>query len=93
MFFLKLCFLPMMVKVLSKTHRPFFCAFLYLLLIFSNGLMFDLALGGTWRYVGIECAKGFAMSALFFWALEEFDGTDAIYWSVLILGMLAMLMI
>jgi hypothetical protein len=90
-FFLKIMFLPMMIKVLSKTRRPFVCALLYTLLIFTNGLMFDLAFGGTWRHVGIECAKAFGATALYFWLLNELEGADGPYWLVFALGLLGIL--
>lgn len=93
MLLLKLSFLPMMIKVLSKTRRPFLCAFLYLMLIVTNGLIFDVAFGTSWQRVSIEAAKAFGSSALYFWLLNEFESTDGIYYPVLGVGLIAMLLI
>lgn len=91
MFFLKLCFLPMMLKVLSKTQRPFLCATFYFLCMLTNGLMFDLAFGASWQSVAISGAVAYGESALYFWLLNEFDGADNIYWPIWVVGFLAIL--
>ena len=87
---IKLMFLPMMLKVLTKTHRPYVCALLYTLLIITNGLIFDVAFGGTWQSAALEAGKALGGSALYFRLLEELDGADAAYFGVLGLGFIAL---
>lgn len=89
----KLMCLPMMIKVLSKTHRPVVCALLYLGLIITNDLMFEAAFGATWQSMAIEAGKAFGGSALYFWLLNEFEGADGPYYGVLAVGFLVLLRI
>lgn len=89
----RLMCLPMMIKVLSKTHRPFVCALLYLGLIITNDLMFEAAFGATWQAVAIEAGKAFGGSALYFWLLNELEGADGLYYGVLALGGLGLLLL
>lgn len=93
MMFLKMMVLPMLIKVLSKTGRPFLCSTFYVLIIITNGLIFDLALGASWGSVALQVAIAAVLSSLYFWLLHEFEGADAIYWTVFALGFLAIIMI
>lgn len=93
MMMVKLMFLPMMIKVLSKTHRPFVCAFLYLGLVITNDLMFEAAFGATWQAMALESGKAFGGSALYFWLLNELEGSDGPYYGVLALGLLVLLLV
>jgi len=91
MILVKMMFLPMMLKVLDRTHRPLTCALIYAFGLLTNGLIFDLALGGNWLHSAvIPFAQALAESAIFFYLLLQVDGT-AFYWLVLGLGSLLLL--
>jgi hypothetical protein len=94
MFLLKLCFIPMLWKVLSKTGKPLWCAIIYALAIWTNGLLFDLMMGASTpaHVLGfgvLETAAG----ALYFYVLHELDGADGLYYLWMALGLFGLLYI
>lgn len=91
MILVKIAYLPMLVKVLQKTGRPFFCAFMWALLILVNGFMFDLAFGSTVLTVSVDCIVELLAAMAFFWLLNAFDGDDVKYWTILVVAGLALL--
>lgn len=91
MFLLKLFLIPMLLKVLDKTGRPLVCSTLYALALLTNGLIFDLALGASLAAVSLAFVIAWGASSAWFYLLHAFEGTGALYWSTLALGMLALL--
>jgi hypothetical protein len=86
MIFVKMMFLPMLLKVLDKTQRPFTCAFIYALGLFTNGMIFDVALSGGWIHNALlPFAQALVESAIYFYLLAQLDGS-AYYWLVLAVG-------
>ena len=88
---LKMILIPMLVKTLLATRRPLLCAGLYSAALFTNSLIFDLAIGQDISKVVFHLAGATALSFAFFWLLKEFDSAGALYWIVLVLGTAAML--
>lgn len=76
----------MLIKTLLATRKPLLCAGLYGAALFTNGLMFDLAFGGTWGGVLYQLVGATGLSFAFFWLLRELESSGAPYWTVLILG-------
>lgn len=91
MIFVKIMFLPMMLKLLDRVQRPFWLALIYALGLLTNGLIFDGALGGHWlQTVLVPFGQALIEAWAFFWLLLQVDGTGA-YWAVLITGVFALL--
>lgn len=88
---LKMLLIPMMIKALLATRRPWLCAGLYGAALFANSLIFDLALGGDPKMVLLNLAGAVGLSFAFFWLLKEFESAGALYWVILVLGTAALL--
>lgn len=91
MVLVKITVLPMLLKVLSKSRRPYFCSVMWVLIILTNGLIFNMIMGASWATIIVTCLIEFAAATLYFYALNELEGAGGLYWGVLVLGFLAML--
>ena len=92
MILLKLVLIPMLLKVLEKSGRPFVCSTLYALVLLTNGLIFDLAFGASVASVFLAFVAAYAASSLYFYLLHHLDGSGMPYWAVLSLGAVGLMM-
>lgn len=82
MFFLKIIILSALIRLLIAIRRPFLCSGLY-----AASVVF-LALFGDINVLGllIGGAIVLAVSSLYFWALNHFMDNNAIFWTILVVG-------
>jgi hypothetical protein len=86
MIFVKLMFLPMMLKILERCPRPLTLAIFYSLGLLTNGLIFDMAFGGNWLHsVILPFAQALLEAWAYFYLLTQTEGTGS-YWGVLVVG-------
>lgn len=76
----------MLIKALLGTRSPGLCALLYGAALFTNGLIFDLALAGDWRQIAGSLALSTAACYAYFRLLLATEDMGALYWLVLAVG-------
>lgn len=76
----------MLIKALLATRNPTLCAALYGAALFTNGLIFDMALGAEWLPVAGRLALSTVSAFIFFWLLLRAEDTGPPYWGVLMVG-------
>jgi hypothetical protein len=81
-----MCVIPMMVKVLLASRQPLLCALIYSALLFVQGYMFDMALGGDVPKILGSMALSTLAAWGYFYLLKETEDAGGIYWGVLIVG-------
>lgn len=80
----------MLVKVVLTTRKPHWASFLYVAAMFTNDLMFSMALGTDIQTIALKLSIMGGVSFAFFWGLNEFESSP-LYWLVLVAGIPAML--
>ncbi len=76
----------MLIKALLGTRSPGLCALIYGAALFTNGLIFDLALGGDWVQVAGSLSLSTTACYAYFWLLLKTEDMGALYWLTLSLG-------
>jgi hypothetical protein len=80
MFIFKLLFLVSLIRVLIMTDQPFWCSGIYASAVFIFGLM----TGAPFLNVLIAAAIAFALTSLYFWLLNRFEGF--LWWIIMLVG-------
>ena len=80
----------MLIKALLTTRNPILCAAIYGAALFTNWMIFDMALGGDWVRILGSLALSTAAAFAFFWALLKTEDTGPPYWAVLVIGVALM---
>lgn len=82
----------MLIKALLATRKPLLCALLYGAALFTNGLIFDMALADNWKPIMGTLALSTVAAFGFFWLLKELEDSS-LYWVALVLGVALLLLI
>ena len=80
-----------LVKLLITTDKPFLCSSLYAFVILAMGFLSVQTGQATYLQLLIATAIGFGVSSVIFLLLSKTEG--GIWWTVLILGTVAILFI
>jgi len=73
-----------LIRLLLVTNKPFLCSGIYAGVIFFFGLITEV----PFIPLIVVTAIGFALSSLYFWLLERFEGAGVLWWVILIGGLL-----
>jgi hypothetical protein len=79
----KILLLTGLIRLLIETEKPFLCSGLYAGGAFVIGLIFGVPLVP----LVIGTALAFGLASLYFWLLNRFLGSGAVWWLILILGL------
>ena len=71
------------IKLLEETNRPFLCAGIYTGVWALLGLFF----GTPWLALLTSSAITFAYTAAYFWLLDRFEYSRALWWTILLIGL------
>jgi ABC-type cobalamin transport system permease subunit len=85
--------IPMLIKALLATRNPALCAAIYGAALFTNGVIFDLALNSDWMPIFGRLALSTTSALVFFWLLMKAEDTGPPYWAVLIIGVALMVFV
>lgn len=77
---LNIIFLVTLIRLLIMTDQPFLCSGIYAFLVFFFGLI----TGTPFLDMLIVAAIAFALSSLYFWLLNRFEGF--IWWIIMVVG-------
>ncbi len=83
MFFVKIVFVVLLIRLLLHTNKPVLCAGIYAVLSFISGLLF----GGAFYQVAIGSVISFGLAFIYFWLLDRFEESWG-FWVVLFVGLL-----
>jgi len=78
--FFKIIFLVALIRLLIMNEEPFLCSGIYAAMVF----IFGLITGTPFVSVLIATAIAFALSSLYFWLLNRFEGF--FWWIIMLVG-------
>ena len=82
--FVRIAVLIGLIKLLVETENPFLCSGIYA----GVGFVLRLAGGNPLFPVLLATSISFGLASLYFWLLHRFSGSGALWWLILVLGIL-----